>query len=288
MQTMKPMANDDIIRDLNFNCKTYDAINKANVSTQNRLIHLSAEKPCDNEIVKSLDSLKGKISRYILKDLEYWPIWNEWLKDLMGIGPFIAGNLILLYYYRFVAICPKCGTDIIKKEIEKENKIGIKINTFFCPACNKSIKGDGVLKHRVDKSKDFPNVSKWWKYMGEHVVDGKMPKNKAGVTSDWSPKGRQISYQIGESFNHMSSEHLYKKHLLEHKAKLEIKYPEKTPGHRHNMAGMVMEKLFLSHFWHIARELEGKSTRGVYADVILGHTGIIPPFYYERKSEKQI
>jgi hypothetical protein len=65
------------------------------------------------------------------------------------------------------------------------------------------------------------------------------------------------------------------------KRKLEAVYPEKTPGHRRDMSKMRTAKFFLSHFWHVARELEDKSTRGVYADVILEHTGIIPPHYWK-------
>jgi hypothetical protein len=272
---MNPLPNDDVINNLNFLCKTYDAVTRTIASTKNRLAHLNPdENSKKNNIVVELESTKGKIKRQIGRELEFWPVWTEWMKNVPGIGEFIAGNLILLYYYRFVPVCTDCGTSVEKKEVEGKN-------TLYCPSCDKSIKGDGVLKHKIDKSKDFPNVSKWWAYMGEHVIEGKKPKMKKGVVSDWSTKGRQISYQVGESFNKMNEGHPYKKHLLEVKEKLEMVYPDKTKGHRHNMARMRMCKLFLSHFWHVARELEGKSTRGVYADVILEHTGIIPPYYWE-------
>ncbi len=292
---MRPTPNDDVINNLNFSCKTYDAVTKTIAATKNRLIHLNPdENSKKNEIVQGLESIKGKLSRTIEKELEFWPVYTEWLKIVPGIGPFIAGNLVLLYYYRFIPICADCGTDVVKRDVEdakpakKKKAVNAdapdeekKSKTFYCLTCKKSIKGDGVLKHRIDKSKDFPNVSKWWAYLGEHVVDGKMPKRKVGVASNWSAKGRQIGFQIGESFNKMSAEHHYKNHLNETKAKLETVYPDKSKGHRHSMAKMRAVKLFLSHFWHIAREMEGKSTRGVYADVILNHTGIISPYYYE-------
>jgi len=245
-------------------------VTKTTATTKNRLTHLNPdENSKHNEIVKALESVKGKLARQIDRELEFWPVHTEWMKNVPGIGPFIAGNLVLLYYYRFLPICSDCGTDVQKID-----------GTLFCPTCDKSIKGDGVLKHRIDTTKDFPNVSKWWAYLGEHVVDGHKPKMKKGVVSDWSSKGRQISFQIGESFNKMKADHPYKNHLNERKAKLETVYPEKSKGHRQNMARMQASKLFLSHFWHVARELEGKSTRGVYADVILNHTGIIAPFYW--------
>jgi hypothetical protein len=273
---MKPQANDDVIKNLNFLCKTYDAIVTMTTGTKNRLQAINPEMQMKNsELIKNMDSFKGKASRQIEKELEFWPIWTAWMKDIPGIGPFIAGNLILLYYYRFVSVCKECGGVLVKQEKEDDKPAG-----FVCAGCGKKAKGDGVLAHKIDYSKDFPNVSKWWAYMGEHVVDGKKPKMKKGQVVAWSPKGRLISYQVGESFNKFGPDHPYKAFLLESKAKLEAKYPEKTKGHRHSMARMMMCKLFLSHFWHIAREFEGKSTRGVYADVILDHTGIIPPFFY--------
>jgi len=299
---MGPTANNDVIFNLNFACKTYDAVNKAIVSTKNRLSHLNRDEDIENnDTVKLLESIKGKLSRQILRELEFWPIYTNWMKDLPGIGPFIAGNLVLLYYYRFIPICKKCGTDVVKKAVysedqkeiikkretidlndlnHDEDELGSVKNTFYCPTCKKSVKGDGVLSYRIDKSKDFPNVSKWWAYMGRGIIDGKMPKRVKNVASNWSAKGRNISYQIGESFNKMKDEHLYKAFLLGEKAKIEQNRSEITKFHRHKIAKMCTDKLFLSHFWHIARELEGKSTRGIYADVILGHTGIIPPYYY--------
>ena len=286
---MEPTANNDVIFNLNFACKTYDAVKKTKVSTLNRLAHLNSDENSENnDTVKTLQALKEKLKRQILRELEFWPIYTEWMKDVSGIGPFLAGNLVLLYYYKFIPICKVCGTDVVKKEIEsKKKKSNTELsekpkNTYYCSTCKKSIKGDGVLRYRIDKSKNFPNVSKWWAYMGMGIVDGKMPKRIKDVASNWSARGRDISYQVGESFQHMKPEHLYKAFMLNEKAKMEKNRDDLTLGHRHKIAKMCTAKLFLSHFWHIAKELEGKSTRGVYADVILGHTGIIPPYYYEK------
>jgi len=279
---MKPTPNDDVIRNLNFLCKTYDSVVRTCSGTKNRLQALNPDMaPKNNDIIKSMESTHGKIARQIEKELEFWPIYTAWMKDVPGIGPYTAGNLILLYYYRFIPVCKNegCGGDLTKiKDGESEEGKG-----YICSKCGKKAKGDGVLAHRVDKTKDFPNVSKWWHYMGEHVVDGKKPKMQKGITVDWSPKGRAISYTIGDSFEGQrnSAPHPYKEYYLQQKEKLRAIYPDKTLGHTRSMARMKTSKLFLSHFWHVARELEGKSTRGVYADVILNHSGIVAPFYYE-------
>jgi hypothetical protein len=45
----------------------------------------------------------------------------------------------------------------------------------------------------------FPNVAKVWAYMGMHVIDGHAPKRERGVKGNWSPQGRVVAHQIGDS-----------------------------------------------------------------------------------------
>jgi len=266
---MKPDM--DTIKYLNYLCKSYDGAVKLMTATSNRIAALNPAAPLKyQDEYKAMESIKGSYSRKITKYLKFWPIWTEWLEKVPGVGPFVAGNLIMLYYYRFVAICPKCGEKLEKKE-----------KTLYCKKCDKSVKGDGVLIHDIE-IKDFPMVSSWWHYMGRHTVDGKMPKRKKGTLNTWSTKGRVIGYHIREQFNRQGADHLYKNFMLKRKIKRERTHPDATKGHRHNMAMNETVKLFLSHFWHIARTIDGKSTEGPYAKTILKHTNIIPPYYWSQ------
>ena len=45
----------------------------------------------------------------------------------------------------------------------------------------------------------FPNVAKVWAYMGMHVIDGHAPKRERGIKHNWSPQGRVVAHQIGDS-----------------------------------------------------------------------------------------
>jgi len=45
----------------------------------------------------------------------------------------------------------------------------------------------------------FPNVAKVWAYMGMHVINGHAPKREKGVKGNWSPQGRVVAHQIGDS-----------------------------------------------------------------------------------------
>lgn len=103
-------------------------------------------------------------------------------------------------------------------------------------------------------------------------LKGKELKEAHREHHKWSHLGRNISWQIGESFNKFTDEHKYKAFYNTFKKK----------GKRHGDAIRRTRKLFLSHFWHVARELEGKSIEGPYAEVVLGHTGIIAPYYKKR------
>ena len=234
-------------------------------------------KPDYNSVeIENLEKIKSALSRRISKELAHWPIWEEWLAHVPGIGPSIGANLIMLYYYRHQAICQVCGAFIEKKARpdEPEKKM------FWCPACNKAIKGLGNIVYALQR-RTFPNVSKWWAFMGRKVVDGKIVKRIKKTQQTWSTKGKQTGFQIGDQFNRQGIKTPYGRFLLERKQKRKITHPDISDGHRLNMAKNEAVKLFLSHFWHVARKLEGLSTDGPYAEVILGHTGIIKPYYWK-------
>jgi len=181
---MEPAANDDVIKNLNFLCKVYDANNAMSVGVKNRIQSLNPDMQLKHsDTLKTLKSTHDRLARQIEKELEFWPIWTAWMKDVPGIGPFIAGNLVLLYYYRFIPICKECGGDLIKQEKKEDKPAG-----YLCGSCGKKAKGDGILAHRIDTTKDFSNVSKWWAYCGEHVIDGKKPKMKKRPSCELEPE----------------------------------------------------------------------------------------------------
>jgi len=268
--------SETIIKDLNYLVKTYDGLNKLIVSTKNRLAHLNkdAEAKHQDEII-SIERIKDQLGRRIVNDLECFPIWTDWLKYLPGIGPAIAGHLVILYYVRFVPICEACGHDLVKTEATNGQRAG-----FRCSECGKPAKGEGILKTRIEE-KDFRNISSWWHYMGCHVVDGKKPRKKRGCVSDWSSTGRAVAFQIGEQFIKKPPQHLYRGFYDERRKKRDGTHPEATKLHRLNMARNETAKLFLAHFWEVARTLDGKEVTAPYAETIMGHTGILKPFYWE-------
>lgn len=270
-------VNEEIINMLNFLVKTYDGTTKLIVATKCRLQSVNPESDEEyNEIIKDLERAKGKQSREIGKYITYWDVWNEWMQKVPGVGNWLAGKLILLYYYRFTPVCPKCETRLEKKE-----------ETFFCDTCQKSVKGDGNLTHKIE-TKDFARVSSWWHYLGKHVENGSQPKRAKGQQVDWSTKGRTVAFHISESFNKQNGDHPYKEILLKQKGKHEKKNEDRekpwTKGHIHNAAKSEATKIFLAHFWEVARTLDGLPVTEPYIGMVGGHN-IIKPFYWEKKKK---
>jgi len=269
-----------VVEDLNFLTKTYDGINRMIVSTRNRIHHLNPDSKSNmdwliggeeeaKKKIPGLLSIKGRVSRQINKLLKMFDIWNYWMKDIPGVGPWIAAALIKEYYFKFVPICKKCGADL---PIEGEGK-------FTCVECGTESKGQGIIKSRI-VLKDFAKISAWWKYCGMHVVDGKKAKPKAGK-AEGGRRGRAICYQLGESFVKQSSDHPYKAFYERAKAKRERTHPDTSKIHRHKMAMSETAKLFLSHFWQVARTMDGLPVTPPYSQTHLGHDNILEPFYWE-------
>jgi hypothetical protein len=263
------LKDKETVEYLNYLAKTYEAVTKTIAQTKQRLLAINPDCESKNDdIVKAMESIKGKLSRKITKQLEYWPIWSDWMKKVPGCGPAIASKLIILYYYRFVPICKKCGGDLEKIE-----------GGMKCKGCSATAKNDGLLDYRLGY-KYFPKVSSWWHYMGVHCdADGRKPRRKKGVQQDWNSAGRAIAFQLGEQFIKQKSE--YRNFFDSRKAKREQTHPEASKMHKNNMARNETAKLFLSHFIQVAKEIEGEEFTKPYAQTLMGHTNILKPFYFE-------
>ena len=277
--------NEQSVRQLQFLVKTYEGLTKLSVATKNRLCHLHDIPPKFDSVMMMLDKMFNAVRGDIRGLLNPIPIWNKWLVNVPGIGESYASQLLILYYWRFIPICEECGADLASGngngDDDKESR------AFVCPECGTKAKGQGVLKTRFEE-KDFPNISGWWHYLGMHVVDGKKPKRTKNVRCDWSPKGRTLSFLIGKQFERTSPNvgHPYRKYYDERKAYRLKTHPDTSQAHRANMAMNETAKLFLSHFWQVARSLDGKPLTQPWVIAQGGHSKVIPPFYWDGNGGK--
>lgn len=295
------VENEQSIQYLNFLVKQYQGVTKLITATKQRLQSLPGEdrqedfdtllkgRKAENVVEEGLETVKGRITRDIEKELTAWDIWDLWLKGVPGIGPWLAAELIIMFYYKFSPVCKDCGGDLEKKTVTTED--GKEINSLACVDCGKVSNKDGLLEHKII-FRDYPTISKWWAFLGRHTVDGNMPKRKSGEQSNWSTHGRTVTYHIGEQWNRQKESHPYKALLLDRKKKHQKKNSgrdkEWTLGHIQNAACSETTKIFLSHFWTVARVLDGKEVSGPYSEVILGHTNISAPFFLEGELERVV
>lgn len=280
-------ATENQIQYLNFLVKEYTAVTQLIASTKQRLQSLPGEdrdaefdtllKGQNHET--GLETIKGRINRELEKELRLHDVWEQWAKNIPGIGPYIAAQLIILFYYRFVPVCKGCGGKLNKGETTTET--GKVIKALLCSSCGKAAK-EGLLTHKLEY-KDFPTISKWWAYMGRHTVEGVMPKRKAGVVSNWSTVGRTLGFHIGDQFNRQQDDNPYKAILNTRKLKRQKDHPGWSKGHIHNAAKNETVKIFLAHWWTVARTLEGREVSEPYAGAIMGHTNIVKPCYWKGK-----
>jgi hypothetical protein len=127
----------------------------------------------------------------------------------------------------------------------------------------------------------FVTVSKLWKYLGLHVVDGHAPRREKGVPwthtnctfahlltckpdcktdhhpgcvpggvgTAYAPQGRVICHQLGEAIVKVGGEGPYRRAYDQKKAYYESERPDWTQARRHNAAMRYAVKELVKNLW---------------------------------------
>jgi hypothetical protein len=179
------------------------------------------------------------------------------------------------------------GVEGIESKIKKLLEAELKDNAIW-QGYLRRIRGIGIvlaagLLGYIEDISKFPNVAKLWAYFGQKVIDGHSERRVRGEKIHYNPKAKVLAWKVGQSF--MKTGKGYRKLYGEFKKKEAETHSQKCPnckspkGHIDARARRKTAKLFLSHFWHAWRSMEGLSTQGPYAIDILKHSGYIPPIY---------
>lgn len=127
----------------------------------------------------------------------------------------------------------------------------------------------------------FPTVSKFWKYLGLHVVDGHAPRREKGVAwthtdctywhlatckpdcatdhhpncgpgipgTAYSPQGRVVCHQLAEAIVKVGGDGPCRRAYDEKKAYYEAGRPDWSQARRHNAAMRYAVKELVKHLW---------------------------------------
>lgn len=211
---------------------------------------------------RGIQDLEASIARDIFAIVREQPLWREWLCDVKGIGPILAGGYIsgLGSIARF---------DTVSK-LWAYSGLHTVENT---PARQEAAYQARVRKAKLDAQKTGkePTIPPRPDYLPDRI----MPRRTTGERANWSPFLRTLAWKTGESF--VKTKGGYRAQYERQRAKYERTRPDTSDGHRLAMAKRATVKLFLSHLWQTWRELEGLPTREAFVIEQLGHTTVIPP-----------
>jgi hypothetical protein len=179
--------------------------------------------------------------KIIAWELDKEPLWTQWMVDVRGLGPKMAGVILseidITACDSISALWKYCGLDVV-------------LNTETGEGEGRSRKSH----HLVDKQ--------YTDKLGNEV------KTK-GISFNPTLKTKMVGV-LGGSFIKQGGKYRdiydgYKNRLVNHP-----KHAEKTPGHRHAMANRYMVKMFLQDLWLEWRRIEGLPIREPYAVEKLG------------------
>jgi len=188
---------------------------------------------------QSLLNSESSLNLSIKKVVEQFPIWNNFLADVRGCGPLMAGVIISeidIHKSKYISSVWKfCGLDVAHDG-----------------------RGRGRYKEHLEDSE----------YTDK---DGK-PQTKKGITFSPFIKTKMVGV-LGSSFIKQPADKCkYRKIYDDYKHRLEnhAVHKDKTKGHRHNMAVRYAVKQFLSDLYLHWRPLEGLEVAKPYHEAKLG------------------
>jgi hypothetical protein len=211
--------------------------------------------------------MEGDIKRHIQSLVKEWPVWSQWLKNVSGVGPIIAGGLLA---YVDINICHKvsqlwhyAGQHVVDGEIPRLKK-GVKrswnrrLQTIIWNFGESIVKSGKGYRALFDERKHHEIQNR---FLTVNLNNGRSQDDLAGFIA-----GHLLDEPVGKK---------KKGHYISNKASAlsiikamngsgELML-ERKPGHINNRAKRHVRKVFLAHVYKFWREAEGLPVRTVYA-----------------------
>jgi hypothetical protein len=224
-----------------------------------RIIHANKERTEGAGELKSWFAYWLNIGESVISSkLQAWivsekaPREAQWAYSQIGIGPVIASGLAA---HIDVSRAPAVSS--------------LWKFAGYAPGFDKKIKGQKLPYNSRLKTL-------CWK-MGESFV--KVSGNKDAVYGALYVqfKAEELSRNDSGQYAGAAKRELATKRISDPETKKTLESGRLIKGHLHERAKRRAIKIFLSHYWTIAREARGLEVRQPYVQQILGHDGIIKP-----------
>jgi len=238
-----------MIEELKIKTETYYSLQKIRIQAELRIKAFVRDKRLteiqtgslhfwlDEQLLKAEKITKKDITT-LLKGI---PIWTEFMKDINGIGPCLAGSLIAgivdIDRFNYVSSLWKyCGMDVVNGEAPKRRK-------------GEKISWNPFLRMTIFKLTDSFVIQSADKCLYRRLYDEKKAYYRA-----------QYPEPIDTGKKNKDGKPIYKY----------------SDGHIHNMAKRYAGKIFIEHFWVKWRELEGLVVTQPWIIAHGGHQDYIP------------
>jgi len=224
------------------------------------------------ELLKDTENLVGHDVGDLLKGI---PIWNVFMKHVLGLGPRLAGSIVAGIYdisrFNHVSSLWKyCGQDVTADGEAPRRQSGQKIswNPFLRMTIYKIT--DSMVKQNADKS------------LYRRLYDQKKAfyQKKFPEWAVCRTCGAKLIAMKGEFDKCSNIECKGKSGGIKHPTRKDRKGNPiyiHTKGHIHKMAKRYTGKIFLQHLWMMWRRLEGLPENMPWIIEHGGHVDFIPP-----------
>ncbi len=244
----------------------------------------------DKDYHRSVNKLMADQEKILMKqakaEIKDHPLWDSWLKDVLGIGECFGGGLISRIDIH------QCNT---VSQLWKYAGQAVVMDSWKCYACDNSIPHHpSLLKRGVQAVVKCPKCGNGMAAIGH------ADRRVRGEKLTYNPELKKLCWKISGSFLKVSAKksgyrQLYDKFRAEIEAKIASKggFCHKThydgaakkkvipcfDAHKLAMARRKTVKVFLAHVYQVWRELEGLPTENpwIFWDGS-GHQNYMEPF----------
>lgn len=282
----------------------YYDIQKMRIEVQGQIRSIEQGKAEGNEaflrenVLPRLKDIEKDIVTLVKRELKDIDIWTEWLEDVKGIGPILAGGLVAWVEDPAKFAYPSSlwkysGLDVVQTSYDEgvEEKLQNQLEKLKLEPEEQAM----ISKLMARSRNDYESMNKLSNLLRIYKIDlptGAAPKRKAAQKITWNPTMRTLCWKIGESFVKNKNRSQYGELYAQIREDYEKKFPEPievvsihgkkynkyTNAHKHAMAKRKTVKIFLCHFLNKWKELRGLEVTKPWIVTHGGHQDYINPF----------